>query len=73
MNIALAQDTFFLVFHGLIKIPLKVKTESKYQGKFSEVKFARKENILLLDTGDPEMLPCVTTWSLLERGVFRTE
>lgn len=52
MNIALAQDTFFLVFHGLIKIPLKVKTESKYQGKFSEVKFARKENIFLLDTGD---------------------
>lgn len=34
------------MFHGLIKTPLKTKTESKSQGKFFEVKFTRTENIL---------------------------
>lgn len=40
------------MFHGLIKILLKVKTEAECQRKLSEVKFMRKENILLQEAVD---------------------
>lgn len=43
---------YFFKFHGLIKILLKVKTEAECQRKLSEVKFMRKENILLQEAVD---------------------
>lgn len=46
VNIALTEDKIS-VFHGLIKIPLKVNTETKCQGKVSEVKLIKEEDILL--------------------------